>query len=328
MVAFFISSRVSSSPLIVVLLLVFFTGAAMATMPSNPVSDNQFLILPDGTNLKTIIVEGSPLRLSQGTGQTFNTRVETAYRKLKTATQTSTHHPVQWLLMDLESHQVIDQSADPHKKFFGASVSKIFVAATLLDQQKGILQPSQLQLMSEMLAVSSNTAWVALQNEIGHGDDDKGREANYNFTQRMGYAQTRGFQGTWGSMHGNELNAHDLIDFLYDTYHGHYDGAETLWKLMHTCRTGAKRARTFIPQNIYVGAKTGTYDGPSVDPETGAPIKMHVRHHVVIFNVGDHEYGLAILSNDGSDTSAALLTGGLLREYTSAKTSLWTAGQQ
>jgi hypothetical protein len=170
-----------------------------------------------------------------------------------------------------------------------------------------------MQLMSNMLVVSSNTAWTELQRQIGGGDADTGREAIFNFTERMGYKDTRGWQGSWGSRHGNELTAMDLAELLHDTYKGRYPGAETFWKLMHTCRTGAERARKYIPTQIYVGGKTGTYDGPTTIDGVATTVKM--RNHIVVVNINGREYGLTILNNTGSDENAAALAGGLFREY-------------
>lgn len=289
---------------------------AQAQTPSNPVSDPNFLVLPDGKSLASVKVSGVPLSLTRGTGTVFSAASQAAYQKLKAETQSPGDHPVQWVLMDLDSHQIVDQSVNVDRKQFGASVSKVFVAGTLMDKQAGKLSANQLQLMADMLVISSNPAWVELQSQIGDGNADRGREINYNFTQRMGYSRTRGFQGTWGTMHGNELTVKELGEYLYDTYQGRYPGAEVVWKVMHTGRTGVSRAKKYIPTNVYVGGKTGTYDGDTVDPETGAPIIVHVRHQVLTFNVKGREFGLAILANTASDESAALLAGGILREYT------------
>ena len=137
----------------------------------------------------------------------------------------------------------------------------------------------------------------------------------------MGYLRTKGFQGNLGPIHGNELNAKDLVSFLYDTYHANYTGAETVWKMMHTVRTGANRGFKYIPRHIYVAGKTGTYDGPTINPETGEPTnadgstyKVRVRHHLMVIHSKGQQYGLAILANTGSDESAALLAGGLFRQ--------------
>jgi hypothetical protein len=170
--------------------------------------------------------------------------------------------------------------------------------------------------MADMLVVSSNSAWTELQKEIGNGSSNRGREFIHNFTQEMGYPLTRGFQGYWGDLHGNELVPDESVEMLYDTYHNNYTGAETLWKIMYTCRTGSSKGLKYIPQNIFVGGKTGTYSGPTENPENGQRYNVQVRNHLLIFNVAGVQYGLAIFANDGKDESVALLAGGLIREYT------------
>lgn len=293
-----------------------------AAMPTNPVSDPEFSRLPNGKLLSEISVSGSRLTLARGSGNTFTTSARNAYQKLKRDSQTDPNHRVQWVLMDLDAHRVVDQSLAHNRKIFGASSSKIFVGGALLDKQNGQLSNSQLNQMAAMLVVSSNEAWTSLQAQIGNGDSNKGREGVHNFTQRMGYERTRGFQGYWGRIHGNELTAFETSEYLYDMYMGNFPGAETLWKLMHTCRTGGSRGRKYIPSHIYVGAKTGTYDGPTENPETGSTTnpngssyQVAVRNHVLVFNIDGREYGLTILADTGSDESAAVLAGGLIREY-------------
>jgi hypothetical protein len=221
--------------------------------------------------------------------------------------------------MDLSSHQVIAKSLSSNKKLFGASSSKIYVGSALMDKQNGSISSSQLQLMADMLVVSSNTAWTNLQAQIGGGDANKGRQYIHNFTQRMGYKQTRGYQGYWGSTHGNELVPDEAVETLYDLYRNAFPGASVVWKIMHTCRTGSSRGLKYIPSSIYVGGKTGTYDGPTENPETGASYNVAIRNHLMVFYAGGRQYGLAILSNSGSDQSAALLAGGLIREYAGVK---------
>ncbi|KYG66489.1 hypothetical protein AZI86_05430 [Bdellovibrio bacteriovorus] len=286
---------------------------------SNPVLDSQFSKLPNGKDLSSISVNGTKLTLTRGSGNTFTAALKADYQALKTATQTDPKHKVQWTLMDLSSHQVIAKSLSSHKKLFGASSSKIYVGSALVDKQNGSISSSQLQLMADMLVVSSNTAWTNLQSQIGGGDSNKGREYIHNFTQRMGYKLTRGYQGYWGSTHGNELVPDEAVETLYDLYRNAFPGASIVWKLMHTCRTGSSRGLKYIPSSIYVGGKTGTYDGPTENPETGASYNVAIRNHLMVFYAGRRQYGLAILSNSGSDQSAALLAGGLIREYAGVK---------
>jgi hypothetical protein len=199
------------------------------------------------------------------------------------------------------------------------------VGATLLNKQNGALSSSQLSLMAKMLVVSDNDAWVELQKQAGDGNSDRGRGNVQAFTQGMGYKRMRGFQGSLGKIHGNELTASETAEFLYDTYQDNYVGAETLWKLMYACRTGANRGRKYFPEVYYIGAKTGTYDGSSIDPETGSSrnpdgstYRVKIRNHVMTFNANGRQYGLVILSNAGSDELVSVLAGGLLREYASA----------
>lgn len=295
----------------------------IAAMPSHPAGDRDFHLLPDGTDLRNLRVSGVRLSLTRGAGGAFTVSARTAYEKLKSESMSRPGHPVQWTFMDLDSRRVIAESLESNRKIFGASSSKVFVAGAMLARQQGLLRSAQKQLMADMLVVSSNSAWTNLQSQIGGGDANKGRERIHAFTQGLGYQRTRGFQGYWGTMHGNELTAAESAQYLSDIYWGVFEGAETLWKLMHACRTGVSRGLKYIPASIYVGGKTGTYDGPTENPETGrttnpdgSAYRVAVRNHLLVFNVGGREYGLAVLADTGSDESAALLAGGLLREYT------------
>lgn len=286
---------------------------AFAVMPSDPVTDPDFMRLPDGSRLTDTKVSGERLSLSKGLGNSFTASAQATYQSIKQDSMNNPNSKIQWVLMDLDSHRVVAQSLGAKRRMFGASVAKVFVAAALLNKQKGNLRASQKQLMADMLVVSSNTAWTELQSQIGDGNADRGREGIYNFTQSMGYLDTRGWQGAWGTRHGNELTASDLAELMHDTYKGIYHGAEILWKIMHTCRTGSNRGRKYFPSHIVVGAKTGTYDGPTeID---GVGMSVSVRNHLMVFNLNHREYGLAMLADTGSDETTAALAGGLAREY-------------
>lgn len=299
------------------LLLVPASFAAEQSLPnlSSPELDANFNFFENGKKLSDIRVKGSALTISKGRGEAFTSEEQETYLKIKLASKVDSQHKIRWAMMDLDQHQMLDQSLSAHKRLFGASSSKVYVAATLLDLRQGEFSSSTLQKMADMLVVSSNTAWTSLQREIGDGSADLGRERNYAFTQRMGYPETRGFQGYWGDFHGNELVASEAVEFLYDTYTMQYPGAEYLWKIMYTCRTGASRGRKYIPKSIAVGGKTGTYDGPTENPETGEQYQVRIRNHLIIVNIKGKQYGLAVFANTGSDEDVAVLVGGLLREY-------------
>lgn len=283
----------------------------------SPETDPNFLQLSNGINISNLKVNGQSLYFVKGSGTNFNSTVQSRYLTLKNETLSNPTHKVQWAFMNLDSGNIIYKSLSSDKRIFGASSSKIYVAATLLDLKEGHISSNQLQLMANMIVVSSNTAWTELQRQIGDGSADKGRELNYIFTQKMGYKETRGFQGYWGDLHGNELTPEETVKTLFDTYHNNYPGADILWKLMYTGRTGASRGKKYIPSNIYVGGKTGTYSGPTENPETGNQYTVDIRNHVLTFNINSTQYGLVIFANDGQDESVALLAGGLIREYIS-----------
>lgn len=284
-------------------------------MPTSPERDSAFMILPGGKDLSRIQVSDSSLYLVKGNGTAFGSSAKAAYKKLKEESQSIHNYKVQWAFMDLDKGEIIAQSRSSDKRIFGASSSKVFVAATLLDLKEGELSSSQLQQMADMIVVSSNTAWTNLQSIIGNGSSDLGRQRNYEFTQRMGYSKTHGFQGWWSNLHGNELTAADTVQFLYDTYHGKYTGAETLWKLMYTSRTGSSKAKKYLPSTLYVGGKTGTYDGSTYDSDLEQNVSVKVRNHLIVFYANGRQYGLMVLANTGSEESSALLAGGLYREF-------------
>lgn len=295
-------------------------GEGVTENPESPIFDNgiqsDLLVLPDGRSLSSVKVSGSSLSVSYGSGNSFSESKMQDYLDLKNASMTEEGHLVQWAFMNLSNGEMIAQSKSSGLKIFGASSSKIFVAGALLDKRSGNISDYEIQRMAEMLVVSSNSAWTELQKVLGDGSADQGREANFNFTQGLGLPKTRGWQGYWGSIHGNELVPTETVQFLYETYQQKYEGAEWLWKLMYSCRTGSARGKKYLPKSLAVGGKTGTYDGPTENPQTGQSYTVRMRNHVLIFKVGSIQYGLAVLANSGSNESAALMAGGLLREYT------------
>lgn len=295
------------------LISLLISTAAFAQMP-NPQTDPNFLVLNNGTNLKNIEIRGRKLALNPGNGARFTADHQAIYEKIKRDSKASENSKIHWVLMDLDSHQIIDQSANPDKRIFGASNSKIFVGATLVDKQNGNITPAQLRQVSLMLVVSDNTAWHAVQAYAGDGDEERGRANNLAFTQRMGYLNTRGYQGQLDGVQGNHLTAKDTAEFLYDTYHERYPGAEVIWKVMHACRTGEDRGSVYMPTNIFVGGKTGTYAGRTSDWD-GKPIVVDIVHHSMVFKSDERQYALTMLTDTGNSETLALLAGGLVREY-------------
>ncbi|WP_163340735.1 serine hydrolase [Desulfopila sp. IMCC35008] len=283
----------------------------------NILTDEEFFTLSDGTNLWELggqEVRGLLVR-RRGGGATFTETQEKQYCLLKKSSQ------VQWMLTDLDSGDTISRSSNAEQVFFGASASKIFVAAALLDKHEGMITKNQLILISRMIVRSSNEAWKEVQRQVGQdGSDDSGRLSVQAFSEKMGYKNLRPFQG-WMThpdgkrVHGNELNSQAVARFLYDTYHNKYPGAEILWKIMHATRTGSKKIDKYTPKSIYIAGKTGTYHGANESKETVDLAVIMARNHAVVFSVNGKQYSLTILCNTGKDEDVAVLGGGLMREY-------------
>ena len=299
-------------------------GLPMRTAADGPVEAPHELAVPsyftldNGLDLLSIGDESVRRRLTRvrGRGAPFGSHQKDRYCRLK-------QHPesVQWVLNDLATGELLSKSPGADRIFFGASTSKIFVAAALLDKQKGDFDESQLGLLVRMIVVSDNGAWLALQRQAGEdGSDDSGRAAVQRFVRGMSYPTIRGFQG-WmrrpdGSrVHGNELNTIELSRFLYDTYQRNYDGADVLWKIMQATKTGAAKIDKYTPAGIYIGGKTGTYSGPNESPKTVKLTTIKARNHAAVLSMGERRYGLSILTNTGDSEDVAVLGGGLMREH-------------
>jgi hypothetical protein len=298
--------------------LLFFLWPVQADAAENhQTSGDAFFILENGLDLREFADRniGKMLVRIKGQGNHFGDKQRQQYCQIKYAPH------VQWALNNLETGELIVSSPNAGEVFFGASVAKVFVAAALLHKQKGEFSKAQLGLMVRMIVVSSNSAWKELQRQAGYdGTHDSGRAAVHAFAQSMGYVNTRGFQGWWQQkdgtrIHGNELNSLELVKFVYDTYNGLYEGAEVLWHIMQATATGRQRINKYAPRNVFIGGKTGTYDGPNVSPETVKLERIRVRNHVANLKIGNDIYGLAILTNTGRNEDVAVLAGGLMREY-------------
>lgn len=302
-------------PLILLLLLLPLSGNA--TNNDTKIDDERFFTLQNGTNLR--IFGGSEVRQllfrKRGGGIAFGADQQKQYCRLKKSSK------IQWTLSDLKTGQILSRSENAGEVFFGASVSKVFVAAALLDKQNGEISKKQLILMTRMIVRSDNIAWKELQRQAGtNGTDDSGRQAVHAFIEKMEYENLRAFQG-WmtrpdgNRLHGNELNSLAVAQFLFDTYHNSYPGAEILWKIMHASRTGRKKINKYTPKDIYIAGKTGTYNGPNESKTTIKHKAIEARNHIIVFNINDQDYSLTILSNTGKDEDVAVLGGGLMREY-------------
>ena len=310
------SSLKKTLPLIFLPALLFQTHPIFAGNQS-PAADN-FFTLDNGVDLRKTLDPNISQLLTpvRGEGSKFGIEEVRRYCELKT-----NNEQIQWTVNDLQTGEILSTSPNSTDAFFGASASKIFVAAALLNKECGKPDKRQLELLVKMIVKSNNAAWIELQRQAGDdGTDDSGRECVNKFVKEIGCANTRGFQG-WlclengKKIHGNELNTMALSRFLYDTYHRNYMGADVLWKIMHATKTGRRKINQYTPRDIFIGGKTGTYDGPNESPKTIHFKSIKARNHVAILKIKDKYYGISILSNTGSNSDVAVLGGGLMREF-------------
>ncbi len=281
--------------------------------------------LDDGRDLRTIADASSRRLLTPVTGRggRFGKAQQTRYCRLRRGSD-----QVQWTVNDLETGEILSRSANADQLFFGASTSKIFVGAAFLDSRQGRITPQDLGLLVQMIAVSSNGAWLTLQKRTGDdGTADAGRAAVQAFTRRMGYPTIQGFQG-WmrrpdGSrVHGNELNSIEVAQFLRDTYERKYPGADVLWKVMQTTRTGGSKIDKYTPNDVYILGKTGTYSGSNESPGTVKLRTIRARNHAAAVRVRGRYYGVTVLTNTGNNEDVAVLAGGLMREFLGVRPSV------
>lgn len=293
----------------------------MLSLPSsNAAADtNQaFFVADDGRDLRGLADARTRALLTRayGVGAKFGDVQRARYCKLKNGGA-----PVQWVANDLESGEVMARSANAEQLYFGASTSKLFVAAAFLDKHNGEFSQSQLREMVRMIVVSDNVAWKSLQRQTADGKSNyRGRVAVQAFVTRMGYPTIKGFQG-WmkhkdGTRdHGNELNAVEVARFLSDTYHRKYAGADVLWKIMWATRTGRNKIGKYTPGNVPIGGKTGTYSGSNESPKTVKLPSIGARNHAAVLSHNGRTYGITVLANTSSSEDVAILGGGLMREY-------------
>lgn len=172
---------------------------------------------------------------------------------------------------NLETGEVIQPSNGT--VFYGASIVKIYVAAAFLEQ--GNLTRSEKRLVHDMITVSSNSAWRMVEKRVG-------KTKLKRFTKRRRYKNTLAYR-----VKGNRINCNDVMKFLHDTYWNNYTGSESLWETMSKVRTGFKRGRKYLPNDLIVREKTGTWKS--------------YRHHILSFKKNGTQYGVCVLTQGKSN---------------------------
>ena len=262
-------------------------GWGNGTIPVIPLASADgadFFVLADGTNLKDFDSEGLLVRRT-GTDQSFTSSAQSQYERLKADDR------MHWIVRDLDSDAPnIAQSGNAHDNVYGASVAKALVVGALLWKTQGQLDGPTWAQAIRLIGRSDNSAWTPLEKLAGGND---GMRA---FVEAMGYEKTVAHRNS-----GNQLSALELAEFLYDMHHRRFAGADALYKLMSGCRTGATRARKYVPASVVMGGKTGSW--------------RNWVHDMRFVEVGSKRYAIVVLSTGGSSENVALMFGGLVREY-------------
>lgn len=265
--------------------------------------------------LSHIVVRDQPLRQEVGLGQDFDHDKRVKYLKLKAKALSDPTFPLQWSFRNLDTGLTLSQSSGHDRNFYGASVTKIFVAGAFLQSRQARITLSEAKLIGKLIAVSDNDAWARLQTLSGAGQSVRGMEVVQQFVEELGLERTHAYRGWLHGKHGNETNAKDLVHFAELTYRGAYPGAGILWRFLATCRTGGLKGAYHLPQWLAVGGKTGTYHGPTLHAEKRKPYQAMVHHHLLTFRHLESTYAMAILSDRGRDEDVQLIAGGLFDEW-------------
>ncbi len=275
-------------------------------MYSKP-QDDSFYHFEGGNYLDFFSNQETNLK-AYGSGYLFDNKKKQQY--LKIVQQQSPN--IQWVLRNLETKKIISQSTNAAKQFYGASVSKIFVAGSYLNFTQGYPSEDAIEHLNNLIIVSSNTSWSALQILIGEGSENIGRKRVDDFLKLLGITRSIGFRGYLGTTHGNEVNAVDISKFIQDSYDEKYPGSLHLFQTMFLSRTGKLRGRKYLPKKMNIGGKTGTYNGKTtVD---GKLINSKSKHHTMVFKKKNNYYSLTVLSDPGTDEEIALICAGLISQ--------------
>ena len=261
-------------------------GVAKGPIPVTPlgINDDDFFVLPDGTNLKDFDSEGLLVRRT-GNDHTFTSTAQRQYEGLKNSAQ------MHWIVRDLNDEApYIARSGNAHDNVYGASVVKALVVGALLWSKEGRLDGSTWGKAIRLIGRSDNSVWTPLEQLAG------GNAGMAAFVKAMGYEKTIAHRRS-----GNQLNAQELSDFLHDVHHRRFAGADGLYKLMSGCKTGSTRARKYVPASVVMGGKTGSW--------------RNWFHDMRFLEVGQSRYAIVVLSTGGSSEKVALMFGGLVREY-------------
>lgn len=248
-------------------------------------SDTNFFVNADGKNLFDLAKKAG-ITMKRNTGLNSSGYSSSKYNQYKT------NDKVYWCIYDIQNDKALASSKGADKNVYGASVPKICVAAAAFDNNGGKLSTDKdYQMAIKLLVKSDNEVWTPVQNLAG------GTEAVNSWADKMGYTMKPARNG------GNSCNAFDMCKFFSDVCHNRFKGAENIFKMSSSCQTHSSRSLKYMPTDVYIGGKTGTYNVSN--------------HDCCFIQKGDKFYSISVLTelgSTGSDVIACMFRG-LYDEY-------------
>jgi hypothetical protein len=234
------------------------------------------------------------------------------------------HPEVAWSVVNMSNGEAI--AWQPDKCFEGASVVKVYSMASLLGQYNGYPLRAHLREFLPLISVSSNSAWTnvirahlpmpSTTEEVVLRSHAMGcYKRIQSFLFRHGYRKTRGGRISIGAG-DSVLTARELARYLFDVQQEKISASFLQMKLMATCSTSDHKGNRYIPDTIFGGGKTGTW--------------QNLAHDMRWYEVNGTRYGISVLTqlsqknslvvtpcgeNSLYNETVAILHGGLLREY-------------
>jgi hypothetical protein len=211
---------------------------------SDWISSSNYWQTSDGKNLQQL---ASPLVLQKNTGFGGKYDPEVFEKNVQ-------NPKVWWSVFDINNNRFLAESKDSNKNVFAASVSKVCVASAALSVNNGTLPTDKdLNSLIKLLVVSDNDVWSAIQDLAGGGE------------AVLGWAKSMGFTMKPSRRGGNSCNAHDLALYWNLICKNQIPGSEKIFKLTSACHSSRKRSRLYMPKDVFIGGKTGSYKNSNHD---------------------------------------------------------------
>ncbi len=264
-----------------------------------------------------------PVALNRGRGNPFQdytavnrkTKKEIKYTPEKTyreviRTNEKKSSTMQWYCAELTSQnelKPISMSYNPKKSTYAASVLKVPDAVAFVDLiRKGNISKDDVQKMLNMIAGSDNKSWGEIRAMI-----DGVKSANKNTGHaKVGKYFNQPHMRKYGlSRNGKNMTAQGSAELMKDIFLEKLPGSEMIKGAMITCHTGGNRVEKYLPQDVVVASKTGSWGN-----KTGSRGKWNAEMSMIFLPDG-RKYILTAFVSGGSNRAEriAALAGGLFQ---------------